>query len=364
MLVIALLSVLSLAGISASTLEVKIAGNDRESKQAFFLCEAGLETAKYQIVKGWGKGTGGGAAPNWTFTFDAATVPTSMQAGGPFEWSTDRWENFTLVDSRGVAYTIKAHDTAYGVTNCIGPTDKPADGYARVLYEDNGVAESYSGTVAGTLFQITPSPGWTTDQWAGYLLRDQGTPPGYFPILNNTADTITFSGGTPTGLTLDIIRAVGGANTFVLYENPIDTDEVGGPNDQWRSNGWDLAGLWYLRDRTGEVFAITATSYATLPDRMILTVDGTPESGSFQLISNPWLEWLEANGPLSYTPSAPSTINYGTVDLSVASATTSGRYTLAAVSTSTTTGNTKEIQMDVQLGEGSRALVRDWRLVR
>jgi len=381
MVILAVLAILAAAGIATSTLEVRIAAHDRDAKQAFYLCEAGLERAKFELIRGWGSGTGGGTFPNFTFQFDDATMPDILKtSGSAVDWgsTSDKWAGFTLVDRTGTRYQIVANSGAgsYGITDCIGPTVQPADGRASVFYSQQGgqvVAWAGAGTsVANVIDCSVAAPGWVDDMWVGYVVSDGTSPPTYYVIEGNTTDTLVLPTGVTAPATYEILRAVGAAGTFRLYESDPQghAGAPGAPNAAWRSGSEDFAS-WFLRDRTGTLFPVTATSYGTSlggADYMELTVTGTPASGGFDVVTSPWLVQEEAKTsggtPTTWTFTGPSTTSYGSVALSVTPAGAPGGYELAAISTSTATGNAKEIRQDAALGDNGWITIRNWRQVR
>lgn len=381
MVILAVLAILAAAGIATSTLEVRIAAHDRDAKQAFYLCEAGLERAKFELVRGWGSGTGGGTFPNFTFQFDSTTMPDILTtSGSAVDWggTSDKWAGFTLVDRTGTRYLVasNAGSGSYQITDCTGPTVPPADGRAALFYSQQGgqvVAWTGAGAPVGNVIDCSAAaPGWTDDMWIGYVVSDGGAPPNLYVIEDNTADTLVLPTGVTAPANYEIWRAVGTAGTFTLYESDPagHAGAAGAPNAVWRTGSENFA-AWFLRDRTGALFPVTATSYGTTAggaEFMQLTVTGTPASGGFDVLTSPWLVQEEARTsggtPTTWTFAGPSTTTYGDVALSVTPAGPAGSYVLAAVSTSTTTGNAKEIRQDADLGDNGWITIRNWRQVR
>ena len=375
LLVMALLSVLCVAGISSSSLEVKISGHDRDAKQSFYLCEAGLEKVKYEVYKGWGKGTGGGTFPSFSFQFDAATMPDPVKSGGSIGWGTvsDKWQNFTLVDPRGFQYTIQANNTSYGITQCQGPAEAPMDGRASLFFADDANAFSGNG-VAGAGQMLVAGTPWAGGEWSGYVLRDSAA--AQFLVTGNTNNTL-FLTGTPADGAFTILRAVGadlgtpGTYRFTFYVDPDTANRPGAPNSLWLTNGYTFGnGLWYLRDSQGRMYRITATVYSTSPERMELTVatDGTPVQpahGAFQITTNPWLVDPPAVAQRTYgatTFPTPSGTDYGSVTVSATpSSGTPGAFTLSATSSSAVTGDAKTIRVDATLLAGGGVQLANWR---
>ncbi|HSH68562.1 MAG TPA: pilus assembly PilX N-terminal domain-containing protein [Deferrisomatales bacterium] len=381
MMVLALLAVLSVAGIATSTLEVRIAANDRDAKQAFYLCEAGLEDAKYKIVRGWGVGTGAGTAPTYTFTFDAGTMPDTVKTGGSIGWSAGRWANFTLADQRGLEYRIQTNAAGYSLTTQAPvPADPPESDYARIFYRTGGplVSDQANGTPGADQVVFTPAP-WTDPNpnlWTGFWIRDNAN--NLFEIgdglYDGGANTYTLNlvvgSGTPAVGPFDILLArsgVDGANTFTVYSNPLDPgSNPGGPNAVWRSSVPALTfdNDWFLLDAAGTPFEITGTSYENNPDRMVLTLAGAPADAddSIQIVTNPYLVDT-ATATVDFGSAAGLQVAYGTVSITVTTP-APAQFLVSAVSASFTTGNTKELRLDASLTDGSQTQIGNWRLIR
>lgn len=395
MLVMAMLAILSVAGIATSTLEVKIAAHDRGAKQAFYLCEAGLERARYEAVKGWGRGAGGGGFPTFFFQFDETTMPGLLKdSASPLFWGAvaDKWANFTLVDRRGVDCHILRNDTSYQITECTGPTEPPASDRATIFFEQDGaevvVLANEWGEVdaANTSVIVRAGAAWDDNMWAGYLLA---TPPGnpapdLYEVLGNNADTLTVGGTLPVGaFPFELWRAVGAVNapssqaggtSFRLYESDPQTNAgaPGGPNPVWRDNGETFAG-WFLRDSSGALLQVTATDYGTTAGGaryMELTLAGSAASGAFQLVTNPWLveqSALTAAGtPSSWSGlSGVSGTDYGDVTLHVSPEPGApGAYRLRSISAGRGTGDAKEIHITARVSRKGQVELRDWVLTR
>ncbi len=397
MLVMAMLAVLSVAGIATSTLEVKIAAHDRGAKQAFYLCEAGLERARYEAVKGWGRGTGGGGFPTFSFQFDEATMPGILKdSGSTFFWGSaaDKWADFTLVDRRGLLFRIVHNDTSYQITECTGPTEAPASDRASIFFELDGaqvvvLGGEWGEVAAGnTSVIVRAGAAWADNMWQGYLVSERGipagTPPVLYEILGNTMDTLTIGSTLPVGpFPFELWRAAGagdtpssqtGGGTFRLYEaDPqAHAGAPGGPNQAWRDNDQKFDD-WFLRDRSGALLRVTDTQYGTTSAGalyMELVVDGTPASGGFQLVTNPWLvEQAALTSAGTPTPwegiSGVSGTDYGDVTLHVApNPAAAGSYRLRAISTGRGTGDAKEIHITARVSRNGQVELRDWVLNR
>jgi hypothetical protein len=210
----------------------------------------------------------------------------------------------------------------------------------------------------------TPTPTWDDDQWVGFVVRDAaGT---LFNVTDNDGDTLVLDGDPVTGV-FQIWRFVGGSDTFTIYSDEKDVASwKAAPNAEWWSNNtYDFGvGPWYLRDRNGDYFEISDTTRDTTPrNNLVLTVDGTPASGPFQIVTNPWLVQTLASAP-TWSFDGPSGTTYGSVETTFQPSVTPGEFVLSAVSTSTTTGNTKEIRLDAQFGANAQVMLSNWRQVR
>jgi type II secretory pathway pseudopilin PulG len=343
LMVLALLSILSVAAIATSTLEVKIAAHDRDAKQAFYLCEAALEKAKYEIVKGWGKGIGGAG----TFTFDASTLPAVVQTW----WTSNLWQNFTLVDRVGGRYQVTADDPAsHGLT--LDTSAQPQDGRASLFYASSGPL-TVAGEPAGGNDLTVPGAAWAANQWRGHYLVELGTN-AVFDVVSNTTDALTLS--TPPsspGLSLYELQAWRAAGSSLTLPPGI-------PNANWDASAFG-SNLWYVRDSSDNVFGIASAAGATY-DRVVLSLTGNPVNGPFQLTTNPWLVGTTFPVTWDAKPAAsgfPASIDYGTVSVT-RTETTPGHFVLQAQSTSTGTLDVKRIESSVRLGRNGSVAVNNW----
>lgn len=372
MLIMALLSILALAGVGTSTLEVKIAAQDRNSKQTFYLCEAAMEMAKFEINRGWGKPSVAGTSPNFTLTIQADDMPAAALTGSGKSTACedDKWENFTLEDNIGSHYTIE-NNTCGGTSYAFeitanGHIEEPEEKAVRIFYrnEDSVVAYSGIGITAGNTMEASGAPGWTDNIWAGYRLLDSlGV---YFDISTNVGDVLALSGTPDDSGAFSIIRAVGEANQFTIFKNP-STGETGAPNDSWKSsNAFDEA--WYLKDSNDDLFQITNYSYNFSDDSLTLSVSGatsTPANGAFEIATNPWS--LTSTAPIVTLDQAPSGVDYGTVSIEIAPKQNGDpeEITITATALSPSSqGNTKQIQMDGRISASGRMLLSNWRQMK
>jgi len=372
MMVLALLSLLAVSGIGTATLEVQIAAQDRNAKQAFYLAESGMEVAKFEILRGWGKGVGSGAAPNFQVDLDANDMPDETQASSSANsaWSDGKWEKFSLQDSTGRKYEITSNTLSGSVytitcTPIGGHTEIPADGSYRIFYQKEEVdLLEFSGTgimLSSSQYQFSPPTTWTDHIWDGYALKDSGG--SYFPIQHNLANVITIdtSSGTPTGNDFEIIRAVGSVNKFTIYDDPAF---ISAPNLNWTTsyNFSSGDGTWYLKDSNDAIFPITGQTYDPVDDTFELTVVGEPESGGFQIVTNPWSAYLNAQTTktISFTFATPSGIGYGSSEVTIAEP-SPGELEITASSTGT---NIKSIRMDGSISTSGKVLLTNWRQVK
>jgi hypothetical protein len=290
-------------------------------------------------------------------------MPDVVKVGGAIGWAANQWVGFTLSDQVGARYAVTGNTAAYQVT-CTGAGDAPQAGRAGLHYTNDAVAYFGLSGAGGAGQLIDASATWAANSWAGFAVLDVNG--AEFPITGNDATTLNVT-GTPASGQFWVVRGVGSANRFTLYENPLDANQVGAPNQQWRNAPHTFgANLWYLRDRTGALFAVTDTDYYATPNRMELTVAGTPASGAFELTTNPWLVSVPTvtydNSAAGFLPPLSGT-DYGSVTVTVAPEPQPGLFTLLARSGNTVTpvGDVQEIRLSARLGAGGSVLVSDWR---
>lgn len=379
LMIMALLSVLCVAGIATSTLESTIAGNDRRAKQAFYLCEAGLEKAKYEILKGWGKVETVSGGPPYTITLDEDTMPDVVKG-----WWTvaDQWKNFTFVDSAGTEFVVQGSSASspYTLTVDGGAASlAPQMGRATLYYANDGEIAGYVWD--GTSASLTvPGAGWSDHQWNGYYLVDRTTQA--LTSVDNLGETMTLSGGTPPA-----------PQSFLLRSARIQPNAS--PPPAWEV---DLAyqvpnevlsytifndGNWYLVDDatpTRAVFHITSASQTGTYHRIKLLVEGAaaPQAHAFQLTTTPWLSALATSGAsIQYdatggsatftTPEHPDPVSgtlvradYGSVRVA-ATRVSASQFRLTAVSTGTTATDTRTIATDARVFPGGSVQITNWR---
>lgn len=356
LMVMALLCILAAASISTSTLEVKISANDRNIKQAFYLCEAGIDKARYEIVKGWGLGTGGTTGSDHTFTFTPATMPAAVQGPGVIGWgSAGKWVNFTLVDNRGLIYPVTGSDASYGLTLSANPLGQPADGRAHLYYGNTGLFFQGSGTPTGTALELRFSGmNWAVNSLRGYYVIDVASPGTVVDgVISNTADTLTLHTVTPAAGTYRLYSAWPGVGSLSVAP--------GIPNSQWSASTFG-AGHWWLRDSAGVIFRITGAGTTLTFGRTALTLFGAtaPQLGAFQLFTSPWAVSYPTVTFTSSSFPAPSGTVYGTTTVNVTPG-ANGLIALQSTSSTPTGGDTQQIQLTAQLGQNGGVQVRDWK---
>lgn len=117
MMVLALLSVLGIAAVQSTTLEVQISARDRDARAALYLAEAGLEEARHYLARGWGK---------IEYFLSAQVKVLTLPAGPSDSWDDDRYAGFTLVDRSGTGFPIQTHTTApHPVITLVGGDPAP-----------------------------------------------------------------------------------------------------------------------------------------------------------------------------------------------------------------------------------------------
>ncbi len=330
LMVLAMLSILAVAGVSTSTLEVKIAGHDRDAKQAFYLAEAGLIRAQYEVLKGWGKGTGG--AGTFAFAAPLPALPASLA------WAANKWTNFQLQDERGVDCTVATNTVAGGVT-CAGAA-AVASGSAHFYYRSS--TTTVAGDAVGSVVTVTPSPGWVPDEWDGCWVEIGGTT---YDVTDNTADTLTLSPAPAAG---PVIAS--------LTRGRPELKQLCRPNITWTNTNFD-GGVWYLvSDAAPTQFHKIAS--ATGGPRFALTIATTPAAGNFSLVTNPWLIANRGPGknPFADPLVAPSNIPYVTPLIDVTeSVATPEAFALTARSA------TQTITMNARILPGGAVSFSNWR---
>ncbi len=108
MMVLALLSILAMAAVQSTSLEVQISARDRDARAALYAAEAGLEEARYYAARGWGKLVP--ATPPALPNQASVTVDTALPPA--LSWGTDLYAGFTLVDARGQGFAVVANSDA------------------------------------------------------------------------------------------------------------------------------------------------------------------------------------------------------------------------------------------------------------
>jgi type II secretory pathway pseudopilin PulG len=199
MMVLALLSILEVAAIQSTTLEVQISGRDRDSRLALYLAQSALEEARYYAARGWGK-----LGP-------AATVSTPSPPG--LAWDGNRYKGFTLLDSQGDTFTVQSHTSGANPLLAM-EAGTPAPGRF-LLHKVITGSTSWSGN------QLTvDDSGWTdvsgADTWIGWLLWDEA----------GKLYEVTHSGTTPPGAPTRVVLTVSPSPSplpsgpYVLSRNP------------------------------------------------------------------------------------------------------------------------------------------------
>lgn len=165
MMVLALLSVLGIAAVQSTTLEVQISAHDRDARAALYVAEAALEEARYYAARGWGK-----IEPGLTGQVRVAT-PTA----GPADlWDGNRYAGFTLVDAAGAAFSVQAHTDGPNAVVTVTAGD-PAPGrfvVYRGIPNAADVAVTWHAAPPSTLQvqNATWAAGTAAGRWNGWVL--------------------------------------------------------------------------------------------------------------------------------------------------------------------------------------------------
>lgn len=194
LLIVLVLTILSLAAMMSTATELKIASNDRSSKQVFYVAEAGLEDARSRLQNGASASPINEQAtnPNWK----AFVGTTDEAAAKGYTGTSDQARYDRLNPSLGYVVTV-AHklDSAH---NILKWGDSNGDG----LLEEN--------TTVGTNIFVITSEGHTT---TGSLKPIQIEATQYPPL------------DAPAALYTKAHTTIQGTSTFVL-----GMDQCGGSN--------------------------------------------------------------------------------------------------------------------------------------
>ncbi|MEW6490062.1 MAG: pilus assembly PilX N-terminal domain-containing protein [Thermodesulfobacteriota bacterium] len=165
MMVLALLSVLGIAAVQSTTLEVQISARDRDARAALYLAEAGLEEARYYLARGWGK----------IEAAAAGQVRVATPIAGPLDsWDGNRYAGFTLVDRTGHGFPIQSHTAAPHPVIAVAGGD-PAPGRFFVLREipDPAADPAVTWDAAASALRVDDpvwAAGTAADRWNPWVL--------------------------------------------------------------------------------------------------------------------------------------------------------------------------------------------------
>ncbi len=164
MMVLALLSVLGIAAVQSTTLEVQISAHDRDARAALYVAESALEEARYYAARGWGK-----IEPGL-----AGQVRVATPTAGPADlWDGNRYAGFTLVDAAGAAYSIQSHTDGPNAVVTLVAGD-PAPGrflVFRPIPDTTDPSVSWDGAKL-SVEDPTWSAGSASGRWNGWALWD------------------------------------------------------------------------------------------------------------------------------------------------------------------------------------------------
>jgi type II secretory pathway pseudopilin PulG len=205
MMILALLSILGVAAIQSATLETQISARDRDARLALYLAQSALEEARYYAARGWGKLEAYG-----TLQVRVATPPLPG-----LDWSDNRYQGLTLVDSRGDYYPVSNYTSGANPVITVTGGTTPAVGRF-LLFRD-----SFTGAWSGNRLNV-PDAAWAAvsgvDTWRGWLLWDMGaTPPKQHNVTNSDTDITT----TPATVLLTVTPAPSSpVGPYLLSVNP------------------------------------------------------------------------------------------------------------------------------------------------
>ncbi|MBE0618614.1 MAG: pilus assembly PilX N-terminal domain-containing protein [Proteobacteria bacterium] len=205
MMVLALLSVLGIAAVQSTTLEVQISAHDRDARAALYVAESALEEARYYAARGWGK-----IAPG---SIHEAHVTTPTAGSADF-WDGNRYAGFTLVDAAGAAFSIQSHTDGPNAVVTVATGD-PAPGRIVVFREIPDTSDPTVTWDAATSELRVEDPVWAAgteaDRWNEWVL------------WNAAGDGIPVVGSGKTAFPDAVwlqLAAAPGAGPFRLALNP------------------------------------------------------------------------------------------------------------------------------------------------
>lgn len=208
MMVLALLSILGMAAVQSTSLEVQISARDRDARAALYAAEAGLEEARYYAARGWGKIAP--ATPPALPNQANVAVTTALPPGLP--WATDFYVGFTLVDSPGQSFPIVANGDALSPILTVSTAGGlgPAAGRFTVLRAiPSGAWDGVHLGVADGAWASTSG----ADTWRGWTLWDAGGTA--HDVLGSSVTALT----APPSVLLRLASAPG-AGPYTLSVNP------------------------------------------------------------------------------------------------------------------------------------------------
>lgn len=264
LMVLALLSVLGIAAVQSTTLEVQISARDRDARAALYLAEAGLEEARYYLARGWGKLEAVGPG--------RVRVATPI-AGPPDSWDDARYAGFTLVDRTGAAFHIETHTAApHPVVSVAGGDPAPGRFFVFREVPDPAADPAVAWDAAVSALRVDDpvwAAGTAADRWNGWVLWNaarQG-----FPVLGSGASAV------PPSVWLEL-SGDPGTGPFRLARHPWAAAlaaGLGAPGDaDGATPAWDRA----FADPAGDVLGtarVLAAAHASEPGRYLFSSTGT-----------------------------------------------------------------------------------------
>lgn len=272
MMVLALLSVLGIAAVQSTTLEVQISARDRDARAALYLAEAGLEEARYYLARGWGKIE--------AVASGQVRVATPV-AGSPGSWDGARYAGFTLVDRTGTGFPIQTHTAAPHAVITLAGGD-PAPGRFVVVRQIPDPAANPAVTWdAGSSALRVDDPVWAAgtaaDRWNGWVVWNaarQG-----FHVRASGASVV------PPVVWLEL-SGDPGPGPFRLARNPWAATLAAGHGAPGDADGATPAWDRTFADGAGNPLGtaqVQATAHPAEPGRYLLSSTGTVDRSRRQV---------------------------------------------------------------------------------
>ncbi len=208
MMVLALLSILAMAAVQSTSLEVQISARDRDARTALYAAEAGLEEARYYAARGWGKLAS--ATPPALPNQANVSVDTPLPPGA--SWGADLYTGFTLVDGRGQGFAVVANSDAPAPLITVAAPGGLAPAPGRFTLVRTIAGGSWDG-----VHLTVPDAAWASvsgsDTWREWTLWDADG--GAREVLASSVTALT----VPPSVLLQLAAAPG-SGPYTLAINP------------------------------------------------------------------------------------------------------------------------------------------------